>query len=243
MSEFCPAARAGAVWLRSHLEQLIEEQGGPPLEVHVFRQASFNLAGSVFRTFGIPLRLTRRTIALQRWLTWRGLNVYPLETGYRIPPHVAPAPRSVPIPFPSELLPEEWGFSALPAPELAQIARLPIEYLDVPLVHEDWDPNPTSTTVPGVFLFGKSSRPLARWLDSHDPVALTYTEAELSGLVLDAGSDERWILATFADPQMQAGGRHFADRQQQTRGLHFLAVQIDQDSDITGFWLLQAPIL
>ncbi|MBC8122005.1 MAG: DUF1092 family protein [Gemmatimonadaceae bacterium] len=243
LSEFCPAARAGAVWLRSHLEQLVEAQGGPPLEVHVFRQASFNLASPVCRTLGIPLRRARRTIALQRWLAWRGLNVYPLDTGYHTPPYSAPAPRSVPVPFPVELLPEEWGFSALPAPELAQIAQLPIEYLALPLVKQDWEPYLASTTVPGVFLFGKSARPLARWLDSHEPVALAYTEAELSGLVLDAGPDERWVLATFNDPQMQAGGRQFAERQQQAGGLHFLAVQPGQDGDITGFWLLQTPAL
>jgi hypothetical protein len=59
-------------------------------------------------------------------------------------------------------------------------------------------------------------------------------------LNLEADLCDRWILATFQDPEVAQAAQTFQERKQLNKGLHFLLVQPD-DSGVTdsGFWLLQ----
>jgi hypothetical protein len=95
--------------------------------------------------------------------------------------------------------------------------------------------------IPGVVIDGgRRSMQLAQWLQRAKPFALNYIPGQPDGLVLEAGLVDRWILTTFADPEVIAAARTFQERQRAAKGLHFLLVQPD-DSGMTysGFWLLQ----
>ncbi|AGY57422.1 Tab2/Atab2 family RNA-binding protein [Gloeobacter kilaueensis] len=237
LSRFCEAKEATTDWLTAQLAALVTREGGPPLEIGSFRTATYNLALPACRELGIPLRHSRRTIAVLRQRAERERNIYPQRPDYRPLPAAVALQKAVPEPFPDELLADSWGFSALPGSEIAQLHQLPISYLEAPLIAID-------APVPGVFLFSATrARAIAGWLSVHEPVSLQYTRSQIDGIVLETGLDERWILATFNDPEMRRRGEQFQERLQQSTGLHFLAVRPEQSGhEITGFWLLQTPL-
>jgi RNA-binding protein Tab2/Atab2 len=240
LNKFCPAAQVNAAWLQTQLQNLIAARGETPLEICAFRSASFNLAQPACQSLFIPLRKSLRAIAIQRWLAHRQEKVYPAMAGYSPPQTVHPVQRPVPVAFPEELLPERWGFSALPAAELSLLRQVSIAYGDIPFWKEDWREWSSAAVIPGLFLIREEAKPLTRWLEEKGPVALSYVEAESSAVLLETDTEERWILATFEDAEMKASARQFIERMGKFQGLHFIAVQpSEEDEAITGFWLLQ----
>ncbi|WP_287129132.1 Tab2 family RNA-binding protein [Candidatus Cyanaurora vandensis] len=237
LNVWVPLAQVSAEWVAQQLQGLSQQ----PVGMRVFRRASYQLAQLASEQRRVPLTQSLRTIAIQRWLLARYQTVYPRHPGYRLPAR-APVVRPVPAPFPADILPEQWGFSAVPANELSLIAQQPIPYLAVPLTQEDWNAPFWLATVPGVFLHAPDPEPLARWLFQKGPVALSYIESAISGLILETDTSERWVLATFQDPEMKAAGRQFIERLEKTQGLHFVALQPTAAEDLTGFWLLQTPV-
>jgi hypothetical protein len=152
--------------------------------------------------------------------------------------------RLPPLPLPENLWGEKWRLAAIPAGNLVEdFADRPIPILSIPDFLHPINLGLASTLpIPGVVIYGgRRSMRLARWLEEVHPVALNYIAGVPDGLVLAAGSVDRWVLATFTDTEISAAARIYAQRQQQSRGLHFLLVQPD-DSNVTysGFWLLQA---
>jgi hypothetical protein len=81
---------------------------------------------------------------------------------------------------------------------------------------------------------------LARWFQSVRPVALNYIPGPPDGLILEAGLVDRWVVATFEDPEVAQAARRYQQRKQHSQGLHFLLVQPDNSGmTYTGFWLLK----
>lgn len=149
-----------------------------------------------------------------------------------------------PIPLPEALWGDRWRFAALSANdvELAFTDRpIPILHLPASLLPSHLQ-LPDSLPIPGVVIDGgRQSMPLARWLQAAQPVSLNHVSAELDGLILEAGPADRWIVATFTDPEVRAAAKVYEQRKQASHGLHFLLVQPD-DSGMTlsGFWLLRS---
>lgn len=80
---------------------------------------------------------------------------------------------------------------------------------------------------------------LARWLHSVQPVALNYISGDPSGLVLEAGLSDRYIVNTFTDKEVISAAVVYSERQQLAKGLHFLLIQPDNSGmTYSGFWLL-----
>jgi hypothetical protein len=178
----------------------------------------------------IQVAPTRHTPALKQWLAEKQ---YPLALDQ--PP---------PTPLPENLWGEQWRFATLPSGELVDVfAELPIPIFSAPEFLHPINLGLASTVpIPGVIIYGgRQSMPLARWLAAAHPVALNYIPGDPNGLVLEAALVDRWIVATFTDPDVAAAGKVYEHRQQQSRGLHFLLVQPDDSGmTYTGFWLLTA---
>jgi hypothetical protein len=240
LAQWAQRTEVTAAWVLDQLQMAIAEYGKPS-GIRVFRKASFHLAQSACTHLDLALHLSLRTMAVQRWLLQRYKAVYPQIAGYRTPARMTQT-RPVPVAFPPTLLPETWGFSAVPAQELETLTTLTIPYRDIPLWQEDWNDWLWLKIIPGVFLFHHDPEPLARWFLHHPPVALSYVESSSSGLVLETDTNERWILATFTHPTIKDAGQQFIQRLEITQGLHFLAIQADEASDLTAFWLLQTPV-
>jgi hypothetical protein len=65
---------------------------------------------------------------------------------------------------------------------------------------------------------------------------------EIAGnqLVLEAGLEDRWLLATLPEPEARAAAEAFATARRQCCGLQFIAVQAaEAEPRLEGFWILR----
>lgn len=224
----CPQSAANSSWVAAQLELAAGET--LPDIIQVFRPQSLSLIEWAGRNLGINVEPTRRTFALKQWLQEKQ---YPLAL--EKPP---------PAPLPENLWGEQWRFATLAAIDLeTRFSDRPIPHLRIPEFLKPINLGLASTIrVPGIIIYGgRQSMPLARWLHQARPVALNYISGAPDGLVLEAGLVDRWIVATFEDPDVTAAAKMYEQRKQLSQGLHFLLVQPD-DSGMTysGFWLLRA---
>lgn len=237
---FCPQSQANAKWL---VEQLQLAAGSQlPDIIQVFRPQSLSLITTAAQQLGISVEPTRRTTALKQWLQERILFYRSGEnyTGEAYNPLVDKPP---PAPLAENLWGEQWRFATLAAGDVEEAFReRPIPILSMPDFLLPLNLGIASTVaIPGVVIYGgRRSLQLARWLQQELPVSLNSVAGEPSGLVLEVGLADRWIVATFADPEVAAAAKVYEQRKQQSLGLHFLLVQPD-DSGMTysGFWLLR----
>ena len=156
------------------------------------------------------------------------------------------APLPPPQPLPKSLWGDQWRFMAIAAQDLqAAFTESPMRYQCLP--ENLWPFNlglAADLPIPGVVIYaGRQSRALGQWLANQQPQALTYVADDprrSGGLVLRTGEINRWIVATFVDPEMATAAAVFSQRQHTAKGLHFLWVQPD-DSGVTstGVWLLR----
>jgi RNA-binding protein Tab2/Atab2 len=155
-----------------------------------------------------------------------------------------PSNRLPPVPLPDHLQGDRWQFAALPAGDLVDAfagRMIPVLVMPEPLLPLNLG-LASSLPIPGVIISaGRQALRLAQWLEEADPKTVNYIAGAPDGLILEAGNRDRWILATFDDPEVKTAARLFAERKQNSQGLHFLLIQPD-DSGMTysGVWLLNA---
>lgn len=150
-----------------------------------------------------------------------------------------------PQPIPDHLLGKEWRFASLPAEELVEFfSSRPIPILSVKESLHPLNLGLASTlAIPGVIIYGdRKSMALAQWLEEIQPRSLNFIAADVEesgGLVLEAGVNERWIIATFQDTEIASSAVNYEQKKRASKGLHFLLVQPDDSGmTYTGFWLL-----
>ncbi|MEH2263797.1 Tab2/Atab2 family RNA-binding protein [Nostoc sp.] len=224
----CLQSAANSSWVAAQLEFAAGEK--LPDAIQVFRPQSLSLIEAAGRNLSINVEPTRNTLALKQWLQEKQ---YPSTLDK--PP---------PAPLPENLWGEQWRFATLPANDVeTRFSDRPIPILHIPEHLKPINLGLASTVpVPGVVIYGgRQSMRLARWLQQARPVALNYISGAPDGLILEASLVDRWIVATFEDPEVTTAAQTYQQRKQQSRGLHFLLVQPD-DSGMTysGFWLLRA---
>lgn len=158
-------------------------------------------------------------------------------------------PSHPPHPIPDPITPDRWQFAALPAGELWDFTTsYPIPFQDLPTDRSPLTLGLASTVfIPGVILEGgRKSRSLAQWLQAQNPLRVEHIPGELHGLLLHSGDPhepDRWVMATFVDPEVSRAGDLYRQRLSLSQGLHFLLVQPDDTGmTYTGFWLLSTPL-
>ncbi|MFN9644150.1 MAG: Tab2 family RNA-binding protein, partial [Cyanobacteriota bacterium] len=139
------------------------------------------------------------------------------------------------LPWPEVARGDRWSWATLPAGALGEAAEWSIgfgELLPVPAGLA------ADAPVPGIRLFSRRrALALAGWLAGLEPVRL---EVEEGQLVLEAGLDDRWRLATLTPPEAAATREAFSRSRQAAAGLQFLAVQsAEEDTHFEGFWMLR----
>ena len=236
---FCPQSQANAKWLVEQFQLAAQQL---PDIIQVFRPQSLGLITAAAQELGISVEPTRRTSALKQWLQER-IPFYRNEENYTGEEYNPLVDKPPPTPLPENLWGEQWRFATLAAGDVEEAFReRPIPILSMPDFLLPLNLGIASTVaIPGVVIYGgRRSLQLARWLQQELPVALNSVAGEPSGLVLEAGLANRWIVATFKDLEVATAAKVYEQRKQQSLGLHFLLVQPD-DSGMTysGFWLLR----
>ncbi len=155
--------------------------------------------------------------------------------------------KNPPVPLPEKLWGEQWRFATLPAANLADafegrmipILEMPPSRLPLSLGLASHLP------IPGIVIDGgRTSMKLALWLQQAQPRAINCIAGAPDGLILETAALDRWIVATFDDPEVRHAGQEFERRKQSSQGLHFLLVQPDNSGmTYSGFWLLKNEAL
>lgn len=238
----CPAASVNSIWLREALQEALAEAGqqglAAPRRLRCWRASMRTMVQRAAEGLGLELVPSRRTYALVSWLQQREQQVYPTEAGYMAGP-LAPPPapiRPVPVPLPEAARGDRWAWASLPLEALREASAWDAGLRALVPIPAGLDP---AAAVPGIRLFSRSrALAIAGWLAGLEPVRL-----EISGsqLVLEAGLEDRWLLASsLPADEAEAAAAAFTAARQQAGGLQFLAVQSSESEPrFEGFWMLQ----
>jgi hypothetical protein len=188
-------------------------------------------------SLGLVVLPSRRCFSLIDWLRERERLLYPQEEGYMAGP-LAPPPqpqRPVALPWPEVVRGDRWSWATLPANLLGEAAEWSIGFGDLLRLPDGLG---ADALVPGIRLFSqRRALALAGWLAGLEPVRL---EVEEGQLVLEAGLDDRWRLATLTPQEAAATKEALAIARRDAAGLQFLAVQAgEEDTHFEGFWMLR----
>ncbi|MDX2239649.1 MAG: Tab2/Atab2 family RNA-binding protein [Leptolyngbyaceae cyanobacterium bins.302] len=246
---FCPQPAATAEWVLQQLQQILSQEeklkpgDRPALEkIQVFRPQTLNLLEAPCKHLGISLEATRHTPNLKQLLQELAPG-YSQMTGYIGQSRdLFALDQPPPVPLDEQLQGHRWQFASLPAGEIVDffagrmmpILEIPEPFLPLKLGL------PSTLPIPGVIIEGgRRSLRLAQWIQENRPAALRYIPGAPDGLILEASLVDRWILATFDDPDVMTAAQNFEHRKQASQGLHFLLIQPDNSGmTYSGFWLL-----
>ncbi|MEB3166974.1 MAG: Tab2 family RNA-binding protein [Cyanobacteriota bacterium] len=237
----CPASSVNSAWLREALQQALDaaaEQGfGPPRRLRCWRPSMRTMVQRAAEGLGMELVPSRRCYSLVEWLREREATVYPAEEGYLQGP-LAPPPspiRPVPVALPEAARGDSWSWVTLPAGALADAPDWDTGFASLLPLPEGIDPD---TPVAGLRLISRSrALPIAGWVAGLEPVRL---EIDGDQLVLEAGLEDRWRIASLSGEEPAAAAAAFALAREQAAGLQFLVVQAGEDTPrLEGFWMLR----
>lgn len=237
----CAADSVNSQWLRQALAEALAEaerlNQPPPRRLRCWRGSMRPMVQRAGEALGLLVLPSRRCYALIDWLRERERHLYPHEEGYLAGP-LAPPPqpqRPTALPWPEVVRGDRWGWAVLPVGALREATGWSIGFdglLPVPRELE------ADSCVPGIRLFSqRRALALAGWLAGLEPVRL---EVDGEQLVLEAGLEDRWRLATLSPDEASASRAAFLQARQEAAGLQFLAVQNrEDDAHFEGFWMLR----
>ncbi|MFN6529768.1 Tab2/Atab2 family RNA-binding protein [Nostoc sp. ChiSLP03a] len=238
-AQYCPSTQVNSVWLRTALQEAINQAGKAPIKIRFFRRQMNNMITKACQDLGIPAQPSRRTLVLNQWLEQRMEEVYPQETGYQggTNPSVR-LEKPLPQRLPDALEGQQWVFVTLDAADFADMPEWEIGFGEAfPLELAKVSPE---ARIPGILIFSSRALPLAGWMSGLELAFLKFDASEEARLLLETGVTESWIVANIKKPQILAEAKGFEAAKQKANGVHFIGVQSDPKAEsFAGFWLLQ----
>jgi hypothetical protein len=238
-SKYCPAATVNSVWLQEAIGEAIAQAGAPPDRIRFFRRQMNNMVSQAGKGLGIPTQISRRTIALSRWLTDRLAHVYPQEPGYQggLIPSVKYGVDAV-APLPDALRGDRWSFVSLPVATFADLDEWDCSFGEsFPLGMFDLAPE---TPIPGLLIYSARALPLAAWMSGLDLAAIALDGGPPASLVLETGIADRWLLSPLPNTDLITEVKAFEDAKARAQNIHFIGIQQSPEVEaFAGFWLMQ----
>ena len=238
-AQYCPSTQVNSGWLRTALQEAINQAGEAPLKIRFFRRQMNNMITKACQDVGIPAQASRRTLMLNQWLQQRIEQVYPQEAGYQEGANASVRLES-PLPqrLPDALEGQQWLFVTLTGADFAEMHEWEIGFGEsFPIEFANLSPE---TRIPGVLIFSPRALPLAGWMSGLELAWLRLDTSRGTRLVLETGATESWILANMKSENTIAEASRFEQAKQKANGVHFIGVQSDARAEsFAGFWLLQ----
>jgi hypothetical protein len=238
-AQYCPSTEVNSGWLRTALQEAINQAGVAPLKIRFFRRQMNNMITKACQDVGIPAQPSRRTLMLNQWLQERNEQVYPQEVGYQEGTNASVRLES-PLPqrLPDALEGQQWIFVTLTGADFAEMHEWEIAFGEsFPTEFANLSPE---TRIPGVLIFSPRALPLAGWMSGLELAWLRLDTSKGTRLVLETGATESWILANIKNENTIAEAKSFEEAKQKANGVHFIGVQSDARAEsFAGFWLLQ----
>lgn len=243
-SEFCSNKTVNSIWLRDAIEKAIAQAGDPPKKIRFFRRQMNNMILKACQELGITAAPSRRTYALNAWITQRNDTFYPEQPGYdensakslsvQYPPLAA-------IPLPDAVRVDrgdKWAFVNLEASAFAEMKEWDIAFGEAfPLSITKLSPD---TPIPGIIIYSSRALPLAAWMSGLELCYLQFEASPRPIIRLETGGNESWILATVNEPKTISEAKGFEAKKEKSQKVHFLAIQSKSESEsFAGFWLLK----
>jgi hypothetical protein len=238
-AQYCPSTQVNSGWLRTALQEAINQAGKAPIKIRFFRRQMNNMITKACQDLSIPAQPSRRTLVLNKWLEERMEEVYPQEPGYQggTNPSVR-LEKPLPQRLPDALEGQQWVFVTLDAADFAEMPEWEIGFGEAfPLELAQVSPE---ARIPGILIFSPRALPLAGWMSGLELAFLRFDTSEEARLLLETGVNESWIVANIKKPQTLAEAKGFEEAKQKANGVHFIGVQSDPKAQsFAGFWLLQ----
>ncbi|MEH2024487.1 Tab2/Atab2 family RNA-binding protein [Nostoc sp.] len=238
-AQYCPSTQVNSGWLRTALQEAINQAGKAPIKIRFFRRQMNNMITKACQDLSIPAQPSRRTLVLNQWLEQRMQEVYPQEPGYQggTNPSVR-LEKPLPQRLPDALEGQQWVFVTLDAADFADMPEWEIGFGEAfPLELAKVSPE---ARIPGILIFSPRALPLAGWMSGLELAFLRFDTSEEARLLLETGVTESWIVANIKKPQILAEAKGFEEAKQKANGVHFIGVQSDPKAQsFAGFWLLQ----
>jgi RNA-binding protein Tab2/Atab2 len=236
----CPGDQVNSEWLAEQLKAILETRTAP-IKVRFFRPSMTNIVIRGCKLAGLVAQPSRRLFTMSQWLQQRMDQVYAQQPGFvatnPLPLKLLPVP--IPKPIPDALMGEKWAIASLAVAEFKEATEWQIDFgelFDLNLnlnLSED-------IQIPGVIIYSVRATPLAAWMSGVDPVFLGFEQSSQAQLILDAGAETRWSLASTANSKVVSDAKKFELDKIKSAGVHFLAIQANPETEnFAGFWLLQ----
>ena len=243
-SQYCSSKSVNSLWLREAIERAIAKAENPPKKIRFFRRQMNNMVVKACEDAGINPVPSRRTYALNKWLSERMVDFYPQEPGFdqktaniasvQYPPLNA-------IPLPDAVKGDrgdKWTFVSLSAADFDEMEDWEIAFEDsFALSLLDIQPD---TIIPGLIIYSPRATPLAAWMSGLEMGFLQFEKLPLPQLRLETGLSDSWTLINLTNKETVKQTEDFEAAKRKANGVHFLAVQTTEDSEaFAGFWLLK----
>jgi len=185
---------------------------------------------------------SRCTFALAQWLEERNRDVYPEMEGYRASMAGGTARASflnvrTPIKLPDALRGEKYAFVALPVAEFLEGGGITADNVGVGRLCPVDPSLPADEFVQGIAIFTSRAGALASWVAGTE-ISGFNADLRKRTLVMETDIENQYLMAKLNDFQREEAAA-FEEGKDNLNGLHFVSVQVDDESDPAGFWLLR----
>jgi hypothetical protein len=242
-SKFLSNTEVNSLSLQAVLEEAIAQAPTPPTTVRYFRYQMQNMIQRACDGVNLTSRPSRRTLALQQWLTERNQSFYPNQPGYtEAPTPSVAAPPPTPRALPDALMGQQWAFVSLEAGSFQDLPEWDIgfgESFPLALAQVSAD-----TPIPGLLIFSPRAGALAAWMSGLEMAYWRVEAGKTPQIVLETGAADSWVLAGLTTPALVAEAQAFEAAKAEANQVHFIGVQTSPDSEsFAGFWLLRTLTL
>lgn len=142
-----------------------------------------------------------------------------------------------PVKMPDALRGEKYAFVGLPVAEFLTGGSIDKTNIGVGRLCPVDSDLPADAFVQGVVILTNRAKALASWLAGTEVEALT-ADLRKRNLIMETDIDTQYLMAKLDDEQRQEAAV-FEEGKDAMNGLHFISVQMNEDEDPEGFWLLR----
>ncbi|MEM6614308.1 MAG: Tab2/Atab2 family RNA-binding protein [Cyanobacteria bacterium P01_C01_bin.72] len=243
-AQYCSSTSVNSLWLREAIEKAIAKAETTPTKIRFFRRQMNNMIVKACEDAGINPVPSRRTYALNKWLSDRMADFYPQESGFDLKTANTASVQYPPlnaISLPDAVKGDrgdKWTFVSLAAADFDDMKDWDIAFQEsFALSLLEIKPN---TTIPGLIIYSPRATPLAAWMSGLEMGYLQLEKTARPQLRLETGLSDSWTLINLTNDEMLKQAIEFSTAKQKAQGIHFLAVQSDPNSEaFAGFWLLK----
>ena len=236
-----PSNQVNSKTLRKVVDDLMEETETKPTIIRFFRGAMFNMISIALTDLPVTSKPSRCTFALSTWLEERHKNVYPKMEGYNENMLQTTVPSFLdvrtPVRLPDALRGEKYAFVALPVSEFMPGGGVTPDNIGIGRLCSLPEGLAGDVFVQGIVVISARAKALATWLAGTEVYAM---QADLRKriLTMETDIDTQYLMAKLND-QQRSEAAAFEEGKDMLQGLHFISVQLTDDDDPEGFWLLR----